>query len=126
MIQNVISRMATNSFYLKGWTVTLVVGLFAFANVKDMNAGFILLSLIPAVVFWGLDGYFLHQERAYVKLYQHVINLNNDQINFSLRVGQYKSKKRLFSAIFSPTLFVLYAPIVIVIIASFFIACAAK
>lgn len=32
MIQNVISRMASNSFLLKGWTVTLVVGLLAFAT----------------------------------------------------------------------------------------------
>ena len=32
MIQGVISRMASNSFALKGWAVTLVAGIFALAS----------------------------------------------------------------------------------------------
>ena len=29
MIQGIINRMASNSFALKGWSVTLVAGIFA-------------------------------------------------------------------------------------------------
>ncbi|MEN9881470.1 MAG: hypothetical protein RLZZ308_653 [Candidatus Parcubacteria bacterium] len=28
-IQNAISRMSSNLFYLKGWTITLIAGLYA-------------------------------------------------------------------------------------------------
>lgn len=62
-IQQAITRMASNSFMLKGWTVTLVVGLFAFANIKEMDSKFILLAFIPAIFFWILDGYFIQQEK---------------------------------------------------------------
>lgn len=39
MIQNIIQRMATNSFMLKGWAVTLIVAIFALAD-KDMNQNY--------------------------------------------------------------------------------------
>ena len=36
MIQGIINRMASNSFALKGWSVTLVAGIFALSS-KDAN-----------------------------------------------------------------------------------------
>lgn len=33
LVQGVINRMASNSFALKGWAVTLVAGIFALASV---------------------------------------------------------------------------------------------
>jgi len=120
MIQNVISRMASNSFLLKGWTVTLVVGLLAFANIKEMNSDFMLLALVPAAFFWVLDGYFIHQEKLYVKLYEHVTTLTNDQINFSLNARTYENQTGgLVSALFSKTLMLFYFPTLGVVIAAF-------
>ncbi|MFC4024760.1 hypothetical protein ACFOUV_13235 [Oceanobacillus longus] len=37
MIKNVITRMNSNSLLLKGWSVTIFVGLFTLANIKDME-----------------------------------------------------------------------------------------
>ena len=54
LIQNVISRMAKNSFMLKGWAVTLVAGIFALSG-KDTNKLYFLVAYIPVIVFWGLD-----------------------------------------------------------------------
>ena len=34
LIQNVITRMANNSFMLKGWAITLVAAIFAYGAVK--------------------------------------------------------------------------------------------
>ena len=45
MIQNIIQRMATNSFMLKGWAVTLIVAIFALAD-KDMNQNYFGLTYI--------------------------------------------------------------------------------
>lgn len=120
MIQNVISRMASNSFLLKGWTVTLVVGLLAFANIKEMNSDFMLLALVPAAFFWVLDGYFIHQENLYVKLYEHVTTLTNEQIDFSLDARPFDNPGGLVSALFSNTLALFYFPTLAVVIAAFF------
>ena len=76
LIQNIIKRMASNSFMIKGWTITLVVVTLL---LKDDNNK-ILIGYIPLIVFWYLDSYFLRQERMYRKLYNWVIKnrLNTD------------------------------------------------
>ncbi len=68
MIQAVISRMAQNSFTIKAWTVTLVAGLFALAADKS-DPVFVLITFVPVIAFWILDGYFLWQERLFRRLY---------------------------------------------------------
>ena len=70
-IQAVIARMAGNSFLLKGWTITLAAALFTLA-VKDANRVFAVIALFPAVCFWGLDAYYLRQERLFRRLYDDV------------------------------------------------------
>ncbi len=82
-IQGVINRLSTNSFLLKGWSVVLVSALFAL-SANSSNVRFILLAYIPAIIFWGLDGYFLSQERIYRKHYDRVRMKENDNIDFSM------------------------------------------
>lgn len=64
LVQGVINRMANNSFMLKGWAVTLVMGIFALTS-KDTSRMFLLVAYIPTIVFWLLDAYYLLQERLY-------------------------------------------------------------
>ena len=68
MIQGVINRMASNSFMLKGWAVTLVAGIFALAA-KDTDKLYFLVTYIPVIIFLGLDSYYLLQERLYRSLF---------------------------------------------------------
>jgi hypothetical protein len=91
MIQGVINRMAGNSFLLKGWSVTLTSALFALAA-KDSNPFFVYLAYFPCATFWSLDGYFLHQERLYRKLYQEVSKKKPDEIDFSMNATVYKNE----------------------------------
>ncbi|PEM52043.1 MULTISPECIES: hypothetical protein [Bacillus cereus group] len=117
MIQGVISRMASNSFLLKGWTVTIVVGLFAFANIKEMDSRYILLALVPAIFFWSLDGFFLRQEKLFRKLYDHVRASEEDTVDFSMDTSQFKTQVSNWMRIMiSTTLLLFYIPIFIVII----------
>ena len=60
MIQDVITRMASNSFMLKGWAVTLIAGIFALAS-KDTNKLYFIIVYIPVIAFWALDSYYLLQ-----------------------------------------------------------------
>jgi hypothetical protein len=70
-LQNAISRMAGNSFLLKGWTITVAAALFALAA-KDSNRSFAMLALFPSLSFWGLDACYLRQERLFRRLYDEV------------------------------------------------------
>ena len=49
-IQGAINRMAGNLFFLRGWTITLIVALFAFF-VKDANTDFIFVVYFPVIIF---------------------------------------------------------------------------
>ncbi|WP_420378600.1 hypothetical protein [Gilvibacter sp.] len=76
LIQGVINRMASNSFLLKGWTVTIIVGVLALTKDTIVTSDvtyFALILLIPLCVFWYLDAFFLHKEKCYRKLYKWVI-----------------------------------------------------
>ncbi|MEA2065390.1 MAG: hypothetical protein U9O66_03815 [Patescibacteria group bacterium] len=112
-IQAIISRMAGNLFFLKGWTITLIVALFAFF-VKDANTDFIFVIYFPVIIFWILDGYFLSQERLFRALYNHVRKLDEKEINFSMNTNKYNEDKRngWLHSMFSSTLLFFYLPLV--------------
>ena len=57
-IQIIITRMAVNSFLLKGWTITLIAGAFALST-KDSDHRYIVIAYFPIVIFWILDAYYL-------------------------------------------------------------------
>jgi hypothetical protein len=71
MIQAVITRLAGNSFVVKKWSIASVAALLALAA-KDVNERYAILALLPALSFWGLDAYYLRQERLFRALYDHV------------------------------------------------------
>ena len=87
LIQGVISRMASNSFALKGWAVTLVAGVFALSS-RDADKMYFLIAYIPILVFWGLDAYYLMQERLFRALYNQVRKLNEVEIDFGMNTSQ--------------------------------------
>ena len=71
LIETVINRMTQASFIIKGWTITLAVALLAVAA-NTMNTWYGLLALASTCVFWGLDAYYLRQERLFRCLYDKV------------------------------------------------------
>ncbi|MFA6423389.1 MAG: hypothetical protein WCW17_02965 [Patescibacteria group bacterium] len=113
-IQNIISRMAGNLFFLRGWTITLIGALLALFS-KGNNSNFIIYFLIVLTfVFWILDGYFLSQERLFRDLYNHVRKLKEEEIDFSMNTCEYQKLKKntLIYSMFSPTLLVFYLPLI--------------
>jgi len=82
-IQGVLNRLSTNSFLLRGWSVVLVPALFAL-SANNSNVHFIMLAYIPAIIFWGLDGYYLSLERIYGKHYERVRMKDSESIDFSM------------------------------------------
>lgn len=107
-IQNVITRMNSNSFFIKGWTITLVSALFALAAI-DSNLKFVLVSYIAIPVFWILDGFFIAVERRYRDLYAEVAEKAENNIDFKMDTSKFKKGNRTWiSGIFSKTLIPFY------------------
>lgn len=103
-IQGVVNRLATASFRMKGWAVVLVSALLFFlARGGQLEAAWI--GLLPIVVFWVLDGYFLWQERLFRDLYDRVRILDEADVDFSMDISKSKQSKPGWpSAVFSLTL----------------------
>jgi hypothetical protein len=68
MLQQIITRMASNSFLVKGWSVTLLSAILVI-TAKDKVYAMGWVAMIPVAAFWLLDGFFLRQERLFRKLY---------------------------------------------------------
>ncbi len=83
MIQEVIQRMAHNSFQLKGWAVTLIGVVGALCGAQD-DKRFFLLAFIPALAFWGLDAFYLQVERKYTVLFKNVTQIKEEEVDFNM------------------------------------------
>lgn len=71
MIQAIVVRMASNSFVLKGWSITIVSALLAL-DATATKVNFVYIAYLPALALWILDAYFLSQERYFRRLYDKV------------------------------------------------------
>ncbi|SDX73720.1 hypothetical protein [Salimicrobium album] len=54
MIQPIISRMAANSFYLKGWAVTLVTALLTYKSTQTIGGSDLIIFILPIVVYGSM------------------------------------------------------------------------
>lgn len=112
MIQAIITRMAGNSFVIKGWSITLVAALFALgaANTEGL---FVYLAYFPAFMFWSLDAYFLRQEKLFRMLYDHVRELDEVQVDFSMYTERFNAEvDRAWNVAWSHTLRLFHGTIV--------------
>ena len=119
-IQNVITRMNANSFQVKTWTVSIIVALAALA-VNSKNYMYILISVVPTILFWTLDSYYLQQERKFRGLYKDVV-LGNVPL-YLMQINRYREGIYQFSsALFSNSIIKFYGAILASILLATFIA----
>ena len=120
MIQAAIARSGTNSFALKSWTVTLVAGILALAAAHTTNID-VLAALLPVVVFWLLDAYYLQLERTYRSLFDSVRTSTGD-VDFDMDLAHVKTEKpgdtalRYRSCLWSKTEWPVYLPIGVIVV----------
>lgn len=68
-LQATITRLGTNSFLIKGWTMTLSAALVALAA-RDSDWVPCVTALVLTLGFWALDTYYLGRERQFRSLYE--------------------------------------------------------
>jgi hypothetical protein len=114
-IQNIITRMNTNSFQIKGMAITIVSALLAI-YATTTNIAYVFLGIIPTILFWFLDSYYLQQERKFRGVYNNIVGLKNDiEIKpFEMPIQKFKGKQYCFCKVFfSKTLAWLYGIVVL-------------
>ncbi len=111
-IHNIINRMNTNSFQIKEWMITIVSALLALYASSD-NVTYIFVAIVPTLLFWYLDAYYLQQERKFRELYDDVLPDDSNISLFSMPIHNYTDCKcSLWSTFFSKTIGWLYGTIV--------------
>lgn len=115
IIQDIIKRMADNSFKIKAWAITLIVATLLIKSNVNNEA----IAFLPLITFWFLDAYYLQQEKIFRKLYDDKVNnkANNGETMFKINPLPYKKDvPNIFSIMFwNKSITPLYLTIVILL-----------
>lgn len=117
-IQNTITQMNTNSFQIKGMTITIVSALIVI-YASTNNIVFIILGIVPTILFWFLDSCYLQQERKFRGIYNNVAGLKNDiEIKpYEMPIQRFQGGQYCFCKVFfSKTIAWLYGTIVFLLL----------
>ena len=124
-IQNIINRMSNNSFLLKGWNVTLSSAILALI-ISNPNPLFAIVALLSSLSFWGLDAYYLRQERLFRSLYDDLrvsaVATKTKRVEvFSLDTTKYEVQvPSWFRTLWSKSIFWLHGIVIVVVIFTVF------
>jgi hypothetical protein len=130
LIQSCISRMANNSFLVKGWLITLIAVALALLPEKIEIKPVCVVGLLIITCFWYLDAFFLKTEKLYRWKYDWIIAnrtigndsyyLNLDPYNEKMWTPEENGEKRkppcIVSVMFSKTLIPLYLLLVLAVL----------
>jgi hypothetical protein len=118
LIQGTIDRLGRNSFQLKAWTVILVSAIFALSE-NQAEPRYLWIGMLPVITFWGLDSYYLWQEKLFRALYDGVREDKHDQQihgQFSMDTSPHSSYvETWFRVLLNRTIFGFYAPLAITV-----------
>jgi hypothetical protein len=115
MIEEVIKRMSSNSFLLKGWSLTVVAALGGLA-IANKRSELVYGPLFTSLMFWCLDGYYLRLEQLFRRLYDSVrtapVNTLSDSM-FSMQTTKYAGDARGWFHIMFSVQFMLFHGVII-------------
>ena len=117
-IQTVITRLNQISFQIKGWMITIVSALLALYASSGKQI-YILVAIVPTVIFWFLDTYYLQQERKFRGVYNDVAGLSPedsrvDVRDFEMPIQKYQCGRYCyFNVLISRTILPLYGVVII-------------
>lgn len=92
MIQGIITRMGQNSFQIKGWAIGIMIAIFSFAG-EQSNTRCILFTIVPLIIMWFLDSYYLQLERKFRLLYDDV-RVSEENRDYDMNFNDIKIKVR--------------------------------
>jgi hypothetical protein len=114
MIQGVINRLSSNSFLIKGWSITVVAAMIALLA-RGAEKRYILFSILPVVMFWFLDSVYLHNEHRFTALFNEIRLLEENNIDFSMDIKKFRKSNNWFKAFFSTTILIFYLALILTV-----------
>lgn len=130
LVQACITRMAQNSFMIKGWFVSIYAVILALLPEK-INLYLLCITLMVVnLIFWYLDGFFLKTEKTYRKIYDWILQerpKNNRELMYQLTPNKFNGKigevESIWRVMWSQTLRWFYLIPLIIIIVVFIAKC---
>ena len=105
MIQVVITRMNSNSFSLKWWSIAFLLAFISLIFKHDANQLWVsLIVSVAMILFWYLDSFYLWQERGYRVLYDEIRMKKKTDFEMRGRTGEVSR----MCAFFSKTICIFY------------------
>ena len=118
-LQNIITRMNTNSFQIKTFAITIASAIIAFFYNKNYDKSALVFYIAMILIFWILDASYLRMERAYRDIYNDVIKGEKYELfNLSAKERLKNSKFNYCCIIFSWSLAPLYLCLIIMVLIS--------
>ena len=120
MLQDNITRMATNSANCKTWTITIVTALLALTLADMAITGYLQVLYIPVFLFYLLDSYYLSVEKRFRKVeeefvYKAKIGEDTNDLLYSFNIHKDTWYKHLFCATTSISVWPFYLLMALVI-----------
>lgn len=115
MLQNVISRMAGSSASIKNYCMTISAAIIGLATAIQKPE--VLYYTIPLILIFGiLDAHYLRLERAFRDQFNSVRKSDLSERPDFLISPSWTAGHRVFSGIFSWSVWLFYGPVIIVFI----------
>ena len=120
LLQDNITRMASNCNNCKTWLITIVSALCAIQLANDAIKGYLWIALIPTILFLLLDAYYLGQEKRFRDIESDFVKNVKSGEDVIIELYTFKqdgqcSWKYLWKGLKSPSTFVMYATIVVIV-----------
>lgn len=109
ILQGIITRMANNSSNCKTWCITVVSAILV-VIVDKKQPSYVLIALIPVLLFFFLDTYYLALERGFRDVYNDFVQkLHNNAVTtqdlFEVKpLRDFSLYKTILKAAFSPAI----------------------
>ena len=119
-LQSLITRMAQNSFNIKGWCLTLVSAILGFLITESFSeVKYYLILLVPIIGFTILDTFYLRLERTFRNRYEEdVKKLGEGRID-EIKLLSFSSKEqsiKWYKVMFSSSILMTYVPVVLIVL----------
>jgi len=118
MIQNIIDRMNRNSFQVKALTAVILAAIFTvFSRINHVEILYV--TIIPVILLWVLDSFYLQTERKFIELYSDIISGNRYKTKgvFDMNLDSYNGcKNQLLYSMFVSINCLIYLLIIVLLI----------
>ena len=119
-LQAAIARMAGHCFSIKGWSITVTTAVLGLAA-KEGAADLCLIGLLPVLLFWGLDSYFLVLERRFRKLFAAAAQSERtDRVSFDMSPGTVGAAD-IIAVMKRPALLAVHGPLTLALVGGWFL-----